>query len=103
MTKNINSTVVGEPYSRVQHIDIDYYAPLSANVTVTVKDHVPLTDGIHEPIGGDESLNFTLLPSDFAGNVTLRDIATGAKTNTVLPMGAVFAGIMSIIRDKQLG
>lgn len=101
MTKNINSTVIGEPYSRVQRIEIDYFAPLSANINVTIKDHVPLVDGSHEPIGGNETLNFTLLPADFAGNVTLRDIATGVQTSNVLPIVAIFSGIMSIIRDKQ--
>lgn len=101
MTKNFDSTVIGKPYSRVQNLEIDYFAPLSANVTVTLKDHVPLLDGSHQPVGCDEALNFTLLPANFSENVTLRDIATGEKTSNVLPIGAIFSGILSIIRDKQ--
>ena len=45
--KQFDSSIVGQPYSRVMFIGIRYTAPMTAVVNVNLQQHVKLLDGTH--------------------------------------------------------
>ena len=61
-TKKFDSSIVGQPYSRVMNINIRYPSTMTALVEVIVQQHVKLLDGAHSPLGSSETLRFNILP-----------------------------------------
>lgn len=103
MQKQFDSTIVGRPYSRVMRITIDNYAPLTASVEVILQPHVKLWDDTHQPLGSSEILRFNILPSNLAADsFELRDPATGATIGQSMRLSDLYAGIASLIREKEL-
>ena len=101
--KQFDSSIVGQPYSRVMFIGIRYTAPMTAVVNVNLQRHVQLKDGTHEPLGSSETLAFDILPADLAtGTVALRGVSTGALLGATMTMGQLFTGVASLIREKEL-
>ena len=101
--KQFDSSIVGQPYSRVMFIGIRYTAPMTAVVNVNLQRHVQLKDGTHEPLGSSETLTFDILPADLAtGTVALRGVSTGALMGATMTMGQLFTGVASLIREKEL-
>ena len=98
--KQFDSSVVGQPYSRVMSIFIRYTAPMTAVVDVILQQHVKLLDGTHMALGSSETLTFDILPADLAtGTVALRDASTGALLGATMTIGT---GVASLIREKEL-
>jgi hypothetical protein len=95
-----DSTVVGQPYTRIQRVVIDYPAPATAHVTVQHQQHVPLVDGSHQPLGGVGEVSFKLLPNNMGDAVALH--MPGADTDLELQttVGDLMVGIYSVIRGK---
>lgn len=103
MTKQFDSSIVGQPYSRVMSIVIQYTATMTAVVDVILQQHVKLLDGTHTPLGSSKTLTFGIQPDDFmSGTVALRDVSTGALLGASMPMGQLFTGVASLIREKEL-
>ncbi len=101
--KQFDSSIVGQPYSRVMFIGIRYTAPMTAVVNVNLQRHVQLKDGTHEPLGSIEPLTFDIVPADLATvKVALRDVSTGALLGATMTMGQLFTGVASLIREKEL-
>lgn len=96
-----DSTVVGQPYTRIQRVVIDYPAPATAHVTVQHQPHVPLTDGTHQPIGSVGEVSFDLAPENMSDPVALHmpgeDVSLGMNTT----IGDLMVGIYSVIRGKM--
>ena len=99
---NFDSTVVGEPYSRIEKIEIDYVASMTANVSFTEQEHVQLADGTHRPIGGENVIKFSVLPQDMSKTVPLLDSSTGTELGASMSYGQVMLGILAVIRAKQV-
>lgn len=103
MSKKFDSSIVGQPYSRVMSIGIQYTATMTATVDVILQQHVKLLDGSHTPLGSSETLTFGIAPADFAtGTVQLRDVSTGVLLGATMTMGQLFTGVASLIREKEL-
>ena len=102
MQKHFDSTIVGQPYSRVMKISIDYVAQHTANIEVILQPHVKLLDGTHQPLGSSELLRINILPNNLGDSIELRDEATGELLGATMPMGQLFTGIASLIREKEL-
>ena len=101
--KQFDSSVVGQPYSRVMSIFIRYTATMTAVVDVILQQHVKLIDGTHMALGSSETLTFDILPADLAtGTVALREVSTGALLGATMTMGQLFTGVASLIREKEL-
>ena len=101
--KQFDSSIVGQPYSRVMQILIRYTAPMTAVVDVILQQHVKLLDGTHMALGSSETLTFDILPADLAtGTVALRDVSTGALMGATMTMGQLFVGMSSLIREQEL-
>ena len=101
--KQFDSSIVGQPYSRVMSILIRYTATMTATVDVILQQHVKLLDGTHTALGSSETLTFDILPADLAtGTVALRDASTGALLGATMTMGQLFTGVASLIREKEL-
>jgi hypothetical protein len=103
MTKKFDSSIIGQPYSRVMNINIRYPNTMTAVVEVILQPHVKLLDGTHSALGSSETLNFSILPQDFmAGEFQLRDVSTGELLGASMSLGALFTGVASLIREKEL-
>ena len=103
MSLNFDSSQVGVPYSRVMCIGIKYPAPMTAAVEVITQMHVKLLDDSHVALGSSETLTFAITPGDFAsGTVDLRNPSTGALLGASMSLGALFTGVASLIREKQI-
>ena len=101
--KQFDSSIVGQPYSRVMQILIRYTAQMTAVVDVILQQHVKLLDGTHTALGSSETLTFDIVPADLAaGTVALRDASTGALMGATMTMGQLFTGVASLIREKEL-
>lgn len=98
---NLDSTIVGKPYSRIEKIVIDYTAPMTATVTFTEQEHIKLEDGTHRPLGAENVTTFNVVPTDMPSTVPLRDINTGVNLGASLSYGQVMLGVLGIIRSKQ--
>lgn len=97
-----DATVTGQPYTRIQRVVIDYPAPNTAHVTVTHQQHVPLTDGTHQPLGSISEVSFDLLPNNMADEYELYMPGPDTPLGTSVSTGSLMVGIYSIIRAKTL-
>ena len=103
MSPNFNSTNVGELSSRVMSFFVNYVSASTADITVTVQDHVLLTDGSYIAVGNPETFTFRVTPEQIAtGSVPLRHPTTGALLGATMTMGQLFTGVASLIREKEL-
>ena len=101
--KQFDSSIVGQPYSRVMQILIRYTAPMTAVVDVILQQHVKLLDGTHTALRSSETLTFGIEPADLdIGTVALRDVSTGALLGATMTMGQLFTGVASLVREKEL-
>ena len=101
--KQFDSSIVGQPYSRVMSFGVRYTATMTATVDVILQQHVKLLDGTHTALGSSETLTFDILPADLAaGTVALRYVSTGALMGATMTMGQLFTGVASLIREKEL-
>ena len=101
--KQFDSSIVGQPYSRVMSFGVRYTATMTATVDVILQQHVKLLDGTHTALGSSETLTFDILPADLAtGTVALRDVSTGALMGATMTMGQLFVGVSSLIREQEL-
>lgn len=99
---NIDSTVVGKPYSRIESISIKYPAPNSAIVKFTEREYVLLADGTHRPFGSESTSEFAVNEADLMTTAELLDIPTGNFLGAQMTYAQVMLGIYAIIRGKQL-
>lgn len=101
--KQFDSSVVGQPYSRVMSIFIRYTEPMTAVVDVILQQHVKLLDGTHTALGSSETLTFGIEPADLAtGKVVLRDVSTGALLGATMTMQQLFVGVVRLLREQEL-
>lgn len=96
-----DATVTGQPYTRIQRVVIDYPAPNTAHVVVTHQQHVPLTDGTHQPIGGCGEVSFELAPSDMLSMCPAHMPGSDADLGFDVEVGQLMVGIYSVIRAKM--
>lgn len=96
-----NSTVVGVPYKRVQQVVIDYPAEATAQVSVTIRPHARMMDGVHVPVGPAELLQFSVDPSDMSSAVPLVDPQTGESLGVDTTNAQIMVGIYSAIVGRM--
>lgn len=98
-----DSSVVGQPYSRVMNINIKYTSTMTAQVDVLLQPHVKLLDDTHVALGVSETLTFGISPEDIMkGSVELRDVSTGKALGASMLFVHLFTGVASLIRAKEL-
>ena len=98
---NFDSTVVGQPYSKVNRIGITYTAPNTAHVEVVNQHYVLLTDASRVSIGAEETLQFDVSPSDMATEIPLVSPDNGDLLGANITYGQVLLGILAAIRAHQ--
>jgi hypothetical protein len=100
---NFDSTVVGIPYPRIQHIDIDSSKDTqTATVEFTEQEHVKLANGTHRAVGSPNTVRFEITPADMPKLAPVRDLETGVPLGRDVSYGETFLGILAILRQKQL-
>ena len=97
---NFVSTIVGQPYTRIQRIAIDYVATNTANVVVTHQLHVPLLDGTHQPLNEPVVAHFAITPEQMESVVALYMPGDDVATGTFVTTGGLLVGLYSIIREN---
>jgi hypothetical protein len=96
-----DTTQVGVPYIRINNINIEYPAPNTANVTFSEQQFVPLADGSHVALGGDNSRTFRVNPSDMATSIPLVSPETGEPLGAEMTYGQIMLGILAALRANQ--
>lgn len=97
----LNSTVPGQRYSRVDELNVKYLGNRRAEVKVTFRDHVPMTDGTHEPLGTPKLMRFEVTEEMFKNKVPLLDIDTGEPLGFDIDIETVFGGVNAAIRYQE--
>ena len=98
MTVDIDSSIAGKPFVRIQRIVIDYPSPLTARVEVTCQRHVPLFDNKgFEPIGSQFVVVFEVPPHEMGDLFPLLDIKDGSPLGAEMSNGQLMVGIFSRI------
>jgi len=96
-----DSTVIGQPYTRVQDIRIEYTGEHTCNVHALFRNYVPLIDGSHAPIGEEFKRCIELRPDNMSDPVELfmpgGDIPLGISTT----IGDLMVGVFSVIRNRM--
>ena len=97
MSHNFNSTVPGDPYTRIQRITIDRTGSDVANIEVLYQRHVLCRDGTHEPIGAPSVASYSVGPEDLQKLFDLIHIGTGqqlgAQMTNLQLMSAIFSNV----------
>lgn len=94
----LNSTVFGQRYSRADELNVRYLGNRRAEVKVTFRDHVPMTDGTHEPLGTPKLMRFEVTKEMLENKVPLLDIDTGEPLGFDIDVKTVFSGVNAMIR-----
>lgn len=97
----LNSTIPGQRYSRVDELNVKYLGNRRAEVKVAFRDHVPMTDGTHEPLGTPKLMRFEVTEEMLENKVPLLDIDTGEPLGFDIDVKTVFGGVNAVIRYQE--
>ena len=90
---NLNSTIPGDPYFRVNRITVDHDGKNTFTATVLWQRRVLTAGGKEEPVGRQYESRVTITPEMINQQIQLRNPATGELLGLQMTYGQLVSGI----------